>query len=583
MEGVILSSLVLFLLQPSQHTEVIIIHDYTLPGVKELAESFSERWAATTILTATPAPDLSQLLVALTSFHTNDLRYMVLLCSANTTWTVFDMVSRHNLESRRVRWLVVGEDSSLIATSLSTTLREGSLEVGVWRAQAYDRRRSSLRHLLFPDIVNLYQNFQGRQLVTAAVDDWPFFGLKYLENGTVISDRGIDINIINTLGYYLNFTYRVQVPVDQQWGAVLENGTVTGMVGEVAVRRAHLAINEITITVSRESVVDFSYPYFFDSTTLTSRAAEEKNRSLAIFYPFSSYTWITVVLVTLLMGPLGYLFSRVHHQLTQTFDSTHNERSRNVGPSFDSGRIKWGSEPGLRGVEMFCFNMFRTIIIQGNLLPASSWPLRLVFFSWYAFCLILYAVYAGTLTAYLTNPSFEKPINSLEDLLAARERGVVASVTTGTSNEMMLKVATSGIFKAIYDVMDPYRSFSPSGVTAIKSVFEKNTAFISGMVSSEIYAIRYLGEGYHLALDTFNPQPYGIACPTGAPYTPIFNLMLGRMVQSGLIGKWHRDEVIKIRENAWRVKEEGKTNVVRGRGAGRPLSLDHLQVLYSSP
>ncbi|KAK3896073.1 hypothetical protein Pcinc_000260 [Petrolisthes cinctipes] len=92
MEAGLLVSLVLFLLQPSQHTEVVIIHDYTLPGVKELAESSSERWVATTILTASPAPDLSQLLVALTSFHTNDLRYMVLLCSANTTRTVFDMV-----------------------------------------------------------------------------------------------------------------------------------------------------------------------------------------------------------------------------------------------------------------------------------------------------------------------------------------------------------------------------------------------------------------------------------------------------------------------------------------------------------
>lgn len=40
----------------------------------------------------------------------------------------------------------------------------------------------------------------------------------------------------------------MQVPEDEQWGAVLENGTVTGMVGEVAARRAHLAINEITIT-----------------------------------------------------------------------------------------------------------------------------------------------------------------------------------------------------------------------------------------------------------------------------------------------------------------------------------------------
>ncbi|KAK3896076.1 hypothetical protein Pcinc_000265 [Petrolisthes cinctipes] len=128
MEAGLLVSLVLFLLQPSQHTEVVIIHDYTLPGVKELAESSSERWVATTILTASPAPDLSQLLVALTSFHTNDLRYMVLLCSANTTRTVFDMVSRHNLESRRVRWLVVGKEPN-VANTLPLSLREGSMVV----------------------------------------------------------------------------------------------------------------------------------------------------------------------------------------------------------------------------------------------------------------------------------------------------------------------------------------------------------------------------------------------------------------------------------------------------------------------
>ncbi|KAK4313216.1 hypothetical protein Pmani_015393 [Petrolisthes manimaculis] len=572
-----LLSLVLFLLQPSQHTEVVIIHDYTVPDVKEVVQFATERWAATTILTATPAPDLSQLLVALTSFHTNDLRYMVLLCSANTTWTVFDMVSRHNLESRRLRWLVVGEEPDLAETLLHI-VREGTMvglaarvtsdlytmhssyvdhtnqvrfqEMGIWKDESGDGWSGSLHRPLFPDIVDLYLNFQGRQLVTMAKDNWPFFEVKILEDGTAVAGRGIDVNIISTLGHYLNFTYRVEVPADGQWGGVQEDGTVTGMVGEVASRRAHFAIDEITITASRETVVDFSYPYFFDTTTLVSRPPAEKNRSLAVFYPFSSFTWITVVLVTLLMGPLGYLFSRVHHQLTQTFDSTHNERSRNVGPSFDSGRIKWGSEPGLRGVEMFCFNMFRTIIIQGNLLPASSWPLRLVFFSWYAFCVILYAVYAGTLTAYLTKPSFDKPINSLEDLLAARERGVVAAVTSGTSTETIFKVV------------------------------ERNTAWISGMVSLEIYAIRYLGENYHLSLNSFYPQPYGIACPPGAPYTPTLNLVLGRMVQSGLVDKWHRDEVTKLKQSADKRMDEGQggKSSVREEGVTvKPLALDHLQ------
>lgn len=53
------------------------------------------------------------------------------------------------------------------------------------------------------------------------------------------------------------------------------------------------------------------------------------------------------------------------------------------------------------------------------------------------------AVYSGTLTSYLTKPSFEKPIDSLEDLLAARERGVVGALTSGTNIEELLAVRNS--------------------------------------------------------------------------------------------------------------------------------------------
>lgn len=40
----------------------------------------------------------------------------------------------------------------------------------------------------------------------------------------------------------------MEVPPDQQWGGVQEDGTVTGITGEIANRRAHFAIDEITIT-----------------------------------------------------------------------------------------------------------------------------------------------------------------------------------------------------------------------------------------------------------------------------------------------------------------------------------------------
>ncbi|KAK4313233.1 hypothetical protein Pmani_015410 [Petrolisthes manimaculis] len=454
MEAGLLVSLVLFLLQPSQHTEVVIIHDYTLPALT-----------------------LSQLLVALTSFHTNDLRYMVLLCSANTTWTVFDMVSRYNLESRRVRWLVLGEEPIVLDTFLPN-LREGSMvglaapttpdvykiyssyvnlmnqvrfqEVGMWTVQGGNIMKVSLRRPLFFDILQLYRNFHGRQLITMAVDNWPFFEVIILEDGTAVAGRGTDVNIINTLSSILNFTYRVEIPADKQWGTVREDGTVTGMVGEVAARRAHLAIDEITITASRETVVDFSYPYFFDTTTIVSRAPAERNRSLAVFYPFSSH------------DKMGL-------------------RTRAEGR--------------------------RDVLLQ-----------------------------------YVQNDHHPGE-------LAAR-------VLLATQTGLFLLVA------------------------------EKNTAWIGGIVSLEIHAIRYLKNGYHISLNKFYPQPYGIVCPPRCSLHSITESgvsvpQLGRLVQAGIVYKWHRDEVTKLMQSPGQGRTDNQVGEVTSVGqesvAGKPLALDHLQ------
>lgn len=46
----------------------------------------------------------------------------------------------------------------------------------------------------------------------------------------------------------LSCRHRVLSPLDNQWGGVHPNGTVTGLIGLVARREAHIAICEITIT-----------------------------------------------------------------------------------------------------------------------------------------------------------------------------------------------------------------------------------------------------------------------------------------------------------------------------------------------
>ena len=38
----------------------------------------------------------------------------------------------------------------------------------------------------------------------------------------------------------------------------------------------------------------------------------------------------------------------------------------------------------------FCFNMFRTLVLQGNLVPDHSPPIRVFLFTWYVFGIIMY-------------------------------------------------------------------------------------------------------------------------------------------------------------------------------------------------
>ena len=44
--------------------------------------------------------------------------------------------------------------------------------------------------------------------------------------------RGIEIDVINTLADYSNFTYHFVQPEDKEWGRIDENGSWTGMIGE---------------------------------------------------------------------------------------------------------------------------------------------------------------------------------------------------------------------------------------------------------------------------------------------------------------------------------------------------------------
>ena len=61
----------------------------------------------------------------------------------------------------------------------------------------------------------------------------PYVGLHQHDNGTITLDRGIFVEVLEELSRLLNFSYTVSVPPDGKWGALEDDGSWSGMVGQL--------------------------------------------------------------------------------------------------------------------------------------------------------------------------------------------------------------------------------------------------------------------------------------------------------------------------------------------------------------
>lgn len=69
--------------------------------------------------------------------------------------------------------------------------------------------------------------------------------------------EGVELRLLDYAAQALNFTYRLVVPEDGEWGRPL-NGTWTGKVGEVVYGRADVAVGGLVFTAEREAAAKYS-------------------------------------------------------------------------------------------------------------------------------------------------------------------------------------------------------------------------------------------------------------------------------------------------------------------------------------
>ncbi|XP_071537483.1 glutamate receptor ionotropic, delta-2-like isoform X2 [Panulirus ornatus] len=540
-EDLTLADLVSHLLGLTSGQHFYLVYDNDKPGVADVARVFHLQ-GDTTLLPYDPTFHL--LTETLRSYnHVQVIRNIFVFCRAAHVTHLFEQVRLKVLESPTIRWFVIVEED--LTEDVQDLLREGTQVALVQRitpqkallfssrvdpdgqirfhlieswslAGAVSGRSQRVRGELVPDLQQLYSNLHGRQLLVTTNNNRPFFTIKELQNGTVIPISGVDYKVISTLSETLNFTYRIIRPPDGKWGGPQPDNTITGLIGQVARHEAHVALCELTITSSRETVVDFTTPYYMESTTLVSPAPKKKNRSFAVFSPFTLEVWLCICLVTVLVGPVLYLVTRLLVMYFGEEDSVHFS------------------------LQSLSFNMYRNLMVQNNLIQSHHWSLRFIFFCWYLFSFYVYAMYSGTLTSVLAIPAFETPIDSLHELAQAHDDGHIISTTRDTSFEAALKVR------------------------------DKKYVFINAQLNSKMKAAQYGREYYYIARHTFLPQCYGIACSSGSPFKDVFSRILIRLTEAGLVYKWAYDEVNNASPN---FSVSGLTGPIA-------INLQHLQAAF---
>ncbi|XP_066963850.1 probable glutamate receptor isoform X2 [Macrobrachium rosenbergii] len=563
-----LQNLIEFLFNGSTGRNVYFFYDHADAAVTASASMCYARGAEVTVFNCKDAVKAIESIIM--SFNElESIRNIFVLCSSEVTQQLFREIYFKYLESALTHWFVILEED--ILKPVTAYMREGTqvtfalrIESGLYhlwgsyiniknKAALHDlgwwswNPTSGAKHLLkrplYRPVLEVYRDFGGRELIVTVIDNWPFWHLTYPGDGRVIPTSGLDYNVLKTVGDHLNFTFRMEITPDGKWGGVMADGTVTGMVGVVHRHEAHAAINEFTITEQREKAVDFTKPYYYESTTLISPAPSKTLRSYAVFTSFTYEVWIALIVVELLIGPLIRLLVWTRKKL---FGEVHK---------------KWEYLPD---VSLF---MFRPLVNQGGRVPSPKWFYRLVFIGYFFFSFLMISLYADVMISVLAVPSYEKPIDSLYDLLEAIEKDHYVTVLgCGSNNEFIYSNTTMEIYKQIYARFDHSKGCIKNWDDGMDRVLQGKYAFSNNRLGAEVRANVRGREKFHFAAHEFYAHGYSIACPNGSPYKTAFEEVLVREMTYGLVQKYTRDELEKARKIQG-VSEQGP----------EPINIRHLQ------
>ncbi|VDI59959.1 Hypothetical predicted protein [Mytilus galloprovincialis] len=391
-----------------------------------------------------------------------------------------------------------------------------------WSTVGYLQHSGSLLTLkeIFP---NSKMGFNKRKFLVGTLPWNPFVILNEKRN----EYTGFTMDLLRHLASALNFTYEITQPLDGKWGAQMENGSWNGLIGQLERRDIDLVAAPVAVQISREKVVDFTIPYYYDSPAILLKKPDQNAKKWrTLIDPLSEY----VILCIFIFLPVTSLFLFFFEKCTPYYRRIENrDEVRGLHHFSDSLWYVYGA---LLTQGNYTFN-------KGGEHMAGSSSGRTLLSCWWIFCIIMMATYSGNLVAFLTVTKEKLPFSNIAGLV---EQGSYKWGTLeGTVFETIFKTSTQPDNVKFWNGVVAYNKTNPSILSAdpnvqIRLVMEGNYAYVGDRTPMELA----MDNNCHLAmvLSDLLTMQFAIALPNKSPLTKIFSDEMNAIFENGLLQKW---------------------------------------------
>ncbi|KAF5271728.1 hypothetical protein FQA39_LY08051 [Lamprigera yunnana] len=386
------------------------------------------------------------------------------------------------------------------------------------------------KHPTLPSPSQIFKNFSGRTFKVPVVHKPPWHFVNYL-NDSIEVLGGRDDKLLSLLAQYLNFKFLYFDPPDRNQGSsVLENGSFEGVLGLIGKRKAEFFLGDVTLTLERLNVVEFSFITLADSVAFVTHAPSRLNEALALVRPFHWQVWPPIIATLLVSGPILYILIAWSNAWRPRIIIRSHSRL-----FFDC-----------------CWFAITLFFKQTGREPSSSNKCRIfVIILSFSATYIISDMYSANLTSLLAKPGREKSINNLVELEEAMmQRGYKMYVEKLSSSYSLLENGTGllgRLWKMMTNNQDSYVIDTvEEGVKLVSN--SKDIAFVAGRETLYFDIQRFGAKNFHLS-EKLNTAYSAIAFQIGCPYIENFNKILISIFEAGILTKMTAEEYGKLEKH----------------------------------